>query len=292
MSATPTPSVDEQPRTPAPTVPSRASGPGIVIDRVSKHFLHKGGVVQALTDVSLEIPPGEFVSLIGPSGCGKSTLLRIVGGLIGADAGRVTVGADTPEAARARKRFGLVPQTPALLPWRSVLDNVTLLEEVGRSRLQRARKQAAGSPDDRTRDPLTLLEQVGLAEFVECLPKQLSGGMQQRVSLVRAFVLGAPILLMDEPFAALDEITRNAMRYQLLKVWSHTNTTVVFVTHSIGEAVMLSDRVITMASRPGRVAAVESISLPRPRTEDMEETPEFAHHARRVKAALKEGWKE
>lgn len=269
--------------------PNRPVGPSIAIRRVSKQFAHKNGIVQALSDVELDIPPGEFVSFIGPSGCGKSTLLRIIGALMQPESGEVVIGSSTPQAARAAKCFGLVPQTPALLPWRTVLENVTLLEDVGKSALRRRGKDAPSA--DGSRDPLALLNEVGLADFVGALPKQLSGGMQQRVSLVRAFVLGAPILLMDEPFAALDAITRNAMRYQLLDIWGHTRTTVVFVTHSIDEAVMLSDRVVTMASRPGRVAAIEEITLPRPRTEDAEESPQFIHHAKQIKAALRGGWK-
>jgi len=265
-------------------------GPGIAVDHVSKRFFHKGRPVPALRDVSLSVPPGEFLSLIGPSGCGKSTLLRIIGGLIAPDSGEVRIGDSTPADARAAKCFGLVPQAPALLPWRTVLDNVTLLRDVGRSPFRRPNHGPEEARDNSARDPLALLEQVGLAQFAQSLPKELSGGMQQRVSLVRAFVLGAPILLMDEPFAALDEMTRNAMRYQLLDVWGHTSTTVVFVTHSIPEAVILSDRVVTMAARPGQVAATEAITLPRPRTEAMEDSPEFAAHARRVKASLRESW--
>lgn len=274
----------------APGASSAAGGPGIEIDHVSKRFFHKQMPVQALSDVSLAVPPGEFVSLLGPSGCGKSTLLRIVGGLLAPDAGVVRIGDVSPAQARAAKRFGLVPQTPALLPWRSVLDNVTLLRDIGRPPFRRFKRAPTDAVEDRGVDPLTLLEQVGLAQFAHSLPKELSGGMQQRASLVRAFVLGASILLMDEPFAALDEITRSAMRYLLLRVWEQTNTTVVFVTHSIAEAIMLSDRVVTMAGRPGRVAAIEQVRLPRPRAEEMEDSPEFAEHARRVKASLREAW--
>ncbi|HLX78209.1 MAG TPA: ABC transporter ATP-binding protein, partial [Acidimicrobiales bacterium] len=177
-----------------------------------------------------------------------------------------------------------VPQTPSLLPWLTVMRNVTLLRDTGRWH-GRGSSQVKSS-----RDPGLLLEDVGLSAFANSYPKTLSGGMQQRVSLVRAFALGAPILLMDEPFAALDEITRNAMRYQLLDIWGATRTTVIFVTHSIHEAVMLSDRVITMAARPGRVAASETINLPRPRTEEMEFTPEFTELAHTVRRSLREGW--
>jgi NitT/TauT family transport system ATP-binding protein len=266
-----------------------ASGAAIVLDHVHKHFFHNGRPVVALQDVSLTVAAGEFVSVIGPSGCGKSTLLRVIGGLLAPDGGSVRIDGATPDDARAAKCFGLVPQTPALLPWRSVADNVTLLRDVGRPPWRR-RASAGALADDAARDPARLLEQVGLTSFATSLPKELSGGMQQRVSLVRAFALGAPILLMDEPFAALDEITRDAMRYQLLDVWSQTKTTVVFVTHSIPEAVILSDRVITMAARTGRVAASEQITLARPRSEDMEDSDEFTLHARRVRTSLRASW--
>ncbi len=278
--------------TPRPGRPDDGARPGrpISVEHVSKCFFHKMSPVQALRDVSLDIAPGAFVSLIGPSGCGKSTLLRIIGGLEQPDSGTVRIGDLSPDEARAAKCFGLAPQSPSLLPWRTVIENVSLLREIGTSR--RARRGAgggAGAPAADT-DPRGLIQRVGLTPFVHSLPKELSGGMQQRVSLVRAFTLGAPILLMDEPFAALDEITRDQMRYQLLDIWSATDKTVVFVTHSIPEAVILSDFVVTMAARPGRVIAVERIDLPRPRSEDMEFTPEFSAHAQRLRDSLRLGW--
>lgn len=205
-----------------------------------------------------------------------------------ADSGEVRIGGATPQQMRAAKAFGFVPQSPSLLPWRTVLENVTLLRDVGVSR--RRRRTTGAAPEQAARDPRELLNQVGLGAFCDSRPKMLSGGMQQRVSLVRAFALGAPILLMDEPFAALDEITRDAMRYQLLDIWSRSSSTVVFVTHSVAETVMLSDRVVTMAARPGRVAASEAITLPRPRVEDMEFSPEFTEHAHQIRTALREGW--
>ncbi len=270
--------------------PAVSAGAGISVDHVHKRFFHNGRSIAALSDVSLSVGAGEFLSVIGPSGCGKSTLLRIIGGLITPDAGRVRIDDASPDEARATKCFGLVPQTPALLPWRTVIGNVTLLRDVGRLGRRFRRDCRTKTPEDRTRDPMALLEQVGLAPFAKSFPRELSGGMQQRVSLVRAFSLGAPILLMDEPFAALDEMTRDAMRYQLLDVWSVTPTTVVFVTHSISEAVILSDRVITMAARPGRVASVEEITLARPRTEDMEDSEEFTVHAHHVRRSLRASW--
>jgi NitT/TauT family transport system ATP-binding protein len=254
----------------------------IAIEHVSKWFTRRGQQIHALDDISLDVAPGEFVSIIGPSGCGKSTALRIVGGLIPIDSGQVTVAGDTPAAARAGKQFGFVPQTPALLPWRSVRKNVGLLGEVN--------KRGAAHPTLDEDGSLELLETVGLGPFLDTLPSELSGGMQQRVSLVRGFVLGAPILLMDEPFSALDEITRGDMRYLLLDLWSRTDTTVLFVTHSIPEAVILADRVIVMGGRPGHITAIEEIALPRPREAAMEDDPQFETHVRNVRSALREGW--
>lgn len=254
----------------------------ISLSHVSKWFSRRGQQIHALDDISFEAAPGEFVSIIGPSGCGKSTALRIVGGLLPVDTGNVVVAGDTPANARSGKRFGFVPQTPALLPWRSVRRNVALLGEVN--------KRGATQPTLDESASLDLLETVGLGPFLDTLPEELSGGMQQRVSLVRAFVLGAPVLLMDEPFSALDEITRADMRYLLLDLWAGTDTTVLFVTHSIPEAVTLADRVIVMGGRPGHITAIEQIDLPRPRSADLEDDPRFETHVRSVRAALREGW--
>ena len=252
---------------------------GIRLQGVSKRFDRKGQSVQALSDVSLDIAEGEFVSLIGPSGCGKSTLLRIVAGLLTYDSGSATIGTCTPDQARREKHFGFMPQTPALLPWRSVLDNVTLLGELNRRR----------RADEVAPDHHALLAEVGLADFAHAHPAELSGGMQQRVALARAVALGAPVLLMDEPFAALDEITRADMRYLLLDVWERTGATCVFVTHSIDEAVTLSDRVAILAPRPGRVVRVESIDLARPRRRGVEDQPEFHTHVSSIRHTLHEG---
>lgn len=254
---------------------------------VGKTFAaRKGQRVEALRGVDLDIAPGELVTLLGPSGCGKSTLLRIIGGLVEPDRGTATVDGIDPQRARAEKRFGLVPQTPALLPWRTVRDNVRLLTEVNR----RGRPRISGTEAD------AHLAAVGLGGFAGAYPSELSGGMQQRVSLVRAFALGAPILLMDEPFAALDEITRADMRYLLLDLWNDPaervdgrRTTVVFVTHSVTEAVALSDRVVVLAARPGRIEGVERIQLSRPRTEAIEDSPEFHDHVANLRAALRLG---
>jgi NitT/TauT family transport system ATP-binding protein len=250
---------------------------GIRIEGVTKRFERRGQVVEALGGIDLDIAEGELVTLIGPSGCGKSTLLRIIGGLLPHDSGRITVGRCTPDQARAEKHFGFVPQTPALLPWRTVLENVTLLGELNRR----------NAPPHSPPDPRALLAEVGLAEFAGAHPAELSGGMQQRVALARAVALGAPVLLMDEPFAALDEITRAGMRYLLLDVWTRTGATCLFVTHSIEEAVLLSDRVAVMTPRPGRIAHVETITLPRPRPAGIEDQPEFHAHVATIRRTLR-----
>jgi NitT/TauT family transport system ATP-binding protein len=247
---------------------------------VSKWFIGRNDSVHALSGVDLDVEPGEFISVIGPSGCGKSTLLRVVGGLIPYESGTVNVAGTTPAAARRSRQLGFGPQTPALLPWRTVRKNVRLLRQLNSRR-------ATGTPLTDA-ESLALLETVGLADFVDSYPNELSGGMQQRVSLVRAFVLNAPVMLMDEPFSALDEITRGEMRYLLLDLWIRTNKTVLFVTHSISEAVMLADRVIVMAPRPGRVVHVETVNLPRPRDESMEDDAQFLEHVRVVRRALHE----
>jgi len=238
------------------------------VTEVDKRFAGRAGTVEALARVSLTVAEGEFVSLLGPSGCGKSTLLRLAAGLLHADAGTVRVFGRTADEARRAKQVALVPQSPALLPWRTVKANARLLTQVNK---QGDSERAL--PDDRID---ALLDEVGLAEFAKAYPHELSGGMQQRVALVRAFAMGAPLLLMDEPFAALDEILRAEMRYLLLRLWQEHRTTVVFVTHSIAEAVLLSDRVVVMAPRPGRVAAIDTVALERPRTPDVEDTHAFA----------------
>jgi len=250
----------------------------IDFEDVGKRFRARSGTVQALAGVSLTVGEGEFVSLLGPSGCGKSTLLRVAAGLLDQDAGRTTVLGRRPDDARRAKQVAFVPQTPALLPWRTVRANARLLTRVNR--------HAASTTelDDGAIDGL--LAEVGLAEFAGAYPHELSGGMQQRVALVRAFAVGAPLLLMDEPFAALDEILRADMRYLLLRLWQEHRTTVVFVTHSVAEAVLLSDRVVVMAPRPGRVAAVETVDLPRPRTPEVEDTHAFADRVARLRHVL------
>lgn len=247
---------------------------GIQLQGVSKAF----GATRALDDVDLDVAPGELVTLLGPSGCGKTTLLRIVAGLEAASTGTVTIDGGRPDVARSRKRIGFVPQSPALLPWRTVEANSRLLRDVNKA------ANAATMPD-----PVALLEQVGLGEFRDSYPHELSGGMQQRVALVRAFALGAPYLLMDEPFAALDEITRADMRHLLAELCEPLNTTVLFVTHSLAESVFLSDRVVVLSARPGRVVGVEDITLPHPRTPALEDDPEFFAAETRLRRLLHEG---
>lgn len=234
----------------------------------------------ALAATDLDIAPGEFVSLIGPSGCGKSTLLRIVAGLDAPTAGRVEIDGRSPLAARTAKQVAVVPQQPALLPWRSVRDNARLLLDLGGA----ARGRGG---DDRSVELLHLLEEVGLRDSLDALPHQLSGGMQQRVALVRALVLGAPLLLMDEPFAALDEITRASMRVLLNRLVEGRDATVLFVTHSVTEAVALADRVVVLSPRPGRVVADVSVGLPRPRPDDVDDDPRFVERCSEVRHHLR-----
>ena len=258
-----------------------AAHPAIRFDAVSKWFRRKGQIVHALSRVSLEVADGEFVSLIGPSGCGKSTMLRLVGGLLDTDKGSITVKGETPNEARRRKHYSFVPQYPALMPWRSVRQNVALLGQVNR------RAGSAGMSEVRQ---LELLEEIGLGPFVDSLPTELSGGMQQRVSIARAFALDAPVMLMDEPFSALDEITRAGMKYMLLDLWSQARSTALFVTHSIPEAVAVSDRVVVLGARPGHIRRVVQVPLARPRHEEQEDSDDFHAIVAEVRAALREGW--
>ena len=255
-------------------------GAAVTLKGVSKWFIGRKDQIQALSGLDLEVAVGEFVSVIGPSGCGKSTLLRVIGGLVPYESGTVDVIGTTPAHARRTKQLGFTPQTPALLPWRTVRRNVQFLRELNSRR-------AVGESLSES-EAVALLEVVGLGDFLDSYPNELSGGMQQRVSLVRGFVLGSPVMLMDEPFSALDEITRNEMRYLLLDLWARTSKTVIFVTHSIPEAVILADRVLVMAPRPGRVVWIESIELPRPRDMSIEDDPRYLEHVRRVRNVLHE----
>ncbi len=263
------------------TCPAVSAGLGVEIRSASKRF----GATTALEQVDLSVEPSQFVTLIGPSGCGKTTLLRLVAGLTAADRGTVTIDGRPPRQAQISGQLGFVPQTPTLLPWRTVRANARLLTDAGRW-AGRGRGRGAGLPPASIDD---LLREVGLGDFLDAYPHELSGGMQQRVALVRAFALDAPVLLMDEPFAALDEITRSDMRYLLLRLCEHHAATVVFVTHSIAEAVVLSDRVVVMTGRPGRIEADERVTLPRPRHPEQEETTAFFTLETRLRRALRSG---
>ena len=235
-----------------------------------------GKRVEALRDIDLAIGRGEFISLIGPSGCGKSTLLRIVGDLITPTAGTVTVNDKPARRARLDRDYGMVFQAPVLFDWRTVQKNVELpLEIIGMDRRGRAAKARE------------MLELVELAEFGAQRPWQLSGGMQQRVAIARALALDPAMLLMDEPFGALDEMTRERMNLELHRIWARTGTTVIFVTHSIPEAVFLSTRVVVMSPRPGRITKIVSIDLPRDRTVETREMERYFQLVTQVREALR-----
>ena len=253
--------------------------PGIVTLRgVTKTFGAQGAGTTALADVSLDVAPGAFVSLLGPSGCGKSTLLRIVADLVPPSSGSVLVAGKPAQQAREQRDYGMVFQAATLFNWRTIRRNVELpLEVMGWSRGDReARAQA-------------MLELVDLAEFAGHRPPQLSGGMQQRVAIARELAFEPKLLLMDEPFGALDELTRERMQDELLAIRQRTGTTVLFVTHSIGEAVFLSTSVVVMSPRPGRVLAEIPIDLPYPRTEDTRETDRYFELVTEVRETLRGG---
>ncbi len=232
----------------------------------------------ALQDVTLDIARGSFVSLIGPSGCGKTTLLRAIADLERPSAGTLVVNGMTPERARLARAYGYVFQAPALYPWRTVERNVMLPLEIMGLKPEERRKRAA-----------RYLDLVGLGEFRRRFPWQLSGGMQQRASIARALSFEPSLLLMDEPFGALDEITRDGLNMHLHELWHRTGMTVVFVTHSIPEAVFLSSRIVVMSPRPGKVVDVIDVELPATRDLDLRETPAFLKVAQRVREVLRAG---
>jgi NitT/TauT family transport system ATP-binding protein len=239
--------------------------------------------VHAVGPVDLTIDKGSITVLIGPSGCGKTTLLKAIGGLLEPTTGSIAIGEQNPNQARAAKQFGLVPQAPTLLSWRTVRQNVNLLNEVN------INPNTSGTTKPLSAAELDeLLIEVGLGGFAQAKPRQLSGGMQQRVALVRAFATGAPVLLLDEPFAALDEFTRADMRQVLLTLWAKRKPTIVFTTHSLEEAVLLADQVVVMAPRPGRIVAEIPVALERPNVAGIEDTDEFNVHVRSVRSALRE----
>jgi NitT/TauT family transport system ATP-binding protein len=245
---------------------------------VSLTFQTADGEVQALSNVDLDIAAGDFVSFIGPSGCGKTTLLRVIADLEQPSAGTISVNGVTPEQARLQRHYGYIFQAAALYPWRTIERNVALpLEIMGYDAAQRR---------ERTERYLKL---VNLSGFERKFPWQLSGGMQQRASIARALSFEPALLLMDEPFGALDEIVRDHLNEQLLRLWDQTKKTVVFVTHSIPEAVFLSTKIVVMSPRPGRIIDIIACEFPRDRTLEFRETPEFIKIAQRVRSGLRSG---
>ena len=250
----------------------------IACEGLSLTFETADGPVQALSGIDLDIAKGEFVSLIGPSGCGKTTLLRVIADLEQPTDGSVRINSMTPNEARLKRAYGYVFQAPALYPWRTIAKNIALpLEIMGFTKEDRAERVRKG------------LELVNLTGFENKFPWQLSGGMQQRASIARALSFDPDLLLMDEPFGALDEIVRDKLNEQLLRLWEKTQKTVVFVTHSIPEAVFLSTKIVVMSPRPGKIHDVIACNFPKDRTLDIRETPEFLDVANRVRQGLREG---
>ena len=250
----------------------------VELSGVTKTFGSGPDATTALTGIDLAVRSREFVSLIGPSGCGKSTLLRLVADLIAPTSGDVRVNGKTARQARLDRDYGMVFQAPVLMDWRTVATNIELpLEIMGYDKAERKRRSA------------DLLKLVELEGFAERHPWQLSGGMQQRVAIARAIAFDPKILLMDEPFGALDEMTRERMNVEVMRIWQETGTTVLFVTHSIPEAVFLSSRVVVMSTRPGRISRVIDVDLPRPRTIETRESEAYFHLVTQVREALRQG---
>jgi NitT/TauT family transport system ATP-binding protein len=262
----------------APTLPEIAANAVVEISKLNLIFPAPDAPVHALSDIDLTISSGDFVSFIGPSGCGKTTLMRVIADLETPTDGHISVNGMTPSEARKKRAYGYVFQAPALYPWRTVQKNVMLpLEIMGLSRDEQKQRVAKN------------LALVNLEGFEKKFPWQLSGGMQQRVSIARALAVEPDLLLMDEPFGALDEITRDHLNEQLLKLWNQTQKTVVFVTHSIPEAVFLSSKIVVMSPRPGKIIDIIDSNLPRDRTLDIRETPEFLAISHRVREGLRSG---
>lgn len=248
---------------------------GISVSEMSMTFGKEPTAVQALDRVSFHVPKGGFTALIGPSGCGKSTILRLLADLLQPTAGRVAISGQAPSVLRKQRRIGFVFQEHALLPWRSVVDNIRLPLQLS----GRAERDLASTVGD-------LIALVGLEGFEHSRPGELSGGMRQRVSIARAITLSPEVLLLDEPFGALDEITRQTLNIELLRILSETSTTAVLVTHSLNEATLLADEVIVLSPRPGRVEARIAVPLERPRTLAMMKSPEFFHTENLIREAL------
>ena len=244
--------------------------PAVEVRGLSHRYASSAGDVLALDNVDLRVGEGEFVSLVGPSGCGKTTLLRALAGLLELDRGSVRVLGGAPAQARSGHHLGLVTQDAGLLPWRTVAGNVELTAEVS---------GVAADVD-------ALLSRVGISAFARHYPGELSGGMRQRVALARSLAHTPRLLLMDEPFGALDEFSREELRLELLRIWEQERVSVLFVTHSIREAVLLSDRVVVMSASPGRVVAEQAVGLPRPRSEAQEGLPEFQRCLAHIRVAL------
>ncbi len=245
------------------------------VDGLDVTFGEGETAVTALRDVNVDIPEGALVTMLGPSGCGKSTLLRAIADLVPASRGGIEVHGRTPEEARKARDFAFVFQDATLLPWRSAIDNVRLPLEVG-------------NPGPAHADPMELLELVGLKGREKALPGELSGGMRQRVAIARALVTRPRILLMDEPFGALDEITRDKLNEELLRIWNETGTTILFVTHSIPEAVFLGQKVLLLAAHPGRVKEYMPVDLPYPRQLPVRDTVEFIKITAHLRKMLEE----
>nr|WP_263429664.1 ABC transporter ATP-binding protein [Nannocystis pusilla] len=265
-----------------PCEPTRVSVRRVTAPASAPHIDARGldvrfpGGVQALRGLDLQVPRGQLVAVIGPSGCGKSTLLRVVAGLAPAGAGTIAVAGEAPERVRARRAVAFVFQDPTLLPWRSVHANVRLPLEL--ARVPRSEQDTAAD---------AALALVGLSEFAAASPAALSGGMKMRASLARALVTRPELLLLDEPFGALDELTRERLNDELLQLWERDRFTGLAVTHNVGEAVLLGDRVVVLSARPGRIVADLPIDLPRPRRAALVGTPEFAAAAAEVRARLR-----
>lgn len=246
----------------------------IKIENLSMKYPNKNGgePVTALKNVNLDIKQGECISLLGPSGCGKTTLLRIIADLLQPTEGKITVRGETPRDIRLKKKYGVVFQNPVLYDWRTIRRNICMpMELMGMKKAER------------TKQVTKMLDLVGLQDFGKRYPYELSGGMQQRVGIARALAINPEILLMDEPFSALDEFTREKLHVDLLEIWRKTNKTVIFVTHNISEAVFLSDRVVVFSPHPGRVSTVIDINLPRPRDMESKQTTEFYDYITKIR---------
>ncbi|MEQ7123731.1 ABC transporter ATP-binding protein [Actinopolymorpha sp. B11F2] len=244
-------------------------------DAVTKTFNVGKQALTAVDDVTFAVEPGEFVSIIGPSGCGKSTMLKLIADIYQPTSGQLSVNGRSPREARLGRELGMVFQDPALFPWRNVLDNVSLPLEIAGRLNEESRRQS-----------VELLHLVGLGDFLEASPDQLSGGMRQRVAIARALVLEPRLFLLDEPFGALDEITRKRMNLELLRIWTQAHTSALLITHSLSEAVFLSDRVLVMSPRPGTITDDVRIDLPRPRQIEMYREQRFFALETRISDAL------